>query len=1118
VDIGDWLRGLGLNHYEAAFRENSIDLEVLGKLTSDDLKELGVASVGHRRRMLAAIEELSRTNVATPTLARRLAARIGEAADAERRQLTVMFCDLVGSTALSARLDPEDMHGVLAAYHKCCAYLIASNGGFVAKYMGDGVLAYFGYPQADEDDAERAVRAGLAIVEAAPKLVVPSGAPLHVRVGIATGIVVVGHLLGSGESQERGVVGDAPNLAARLQGIAAPDNVVIAEDTRKLLGDLFEVRNLSPQEIRGVAGPIRAWIALRPSGQESRFEALRAGGATALAGRDEELEFVLRRWAKAKAGEGQVALISGEAGIGKSRLTVALEERLADETHTCLRYFCSPQHTDSALHPILAHMERAARFAREDDAKTKLDKLDALLATSSMSREDAALLAEMLSLPNDGRYPALELSPQQRRQRTMEALIVQIEALARQNPVLMIFEDAHWADPSSLEAIGGIVDKIVDLRVLLIVTFRPEFVAPWIGRPRVAALTINRLAPGEVLTLIDQVAGNQALAEDVRRDILERTDGVPLFVEEMTKAVLEAEAARTPSSMLAVPASLHAALMARLDRLGNAKGVAQIGAAIGREFSHALLAAAASESEAELGPALDRLVQTGLVFRRGASPDAIYLFRHALVQDTAYGTLLREPRRVLHARIAEAIECQFPDLARSQPELLARHCAEAGQAERAAWLWGAAGRRSLARSALVEAVGHLKRALALIELLPGSAELRREETNLQIALMTALYSVKGYAATETKEALERMRALLVRAETLGEPLDNPLAFFAHLDGLWTLNYVAFDGDALIELANQYLLLAEEQNNVEVTLAANFNMASTLSSTGSLERARVHFDRAVALFPAVQPSTLVAFIGWDYRFVGLADRAVCLWLLGYPDAALKDCEQALLGARESGNFASFAHTVPAAAFVQLGCGRYDVTIALADELEGLSRERDLTLFASSGKLIQGSVAARTGSALIAAESITTAEAVLLNAGTTVWTPETKTSLAIAHARLGRFDLARQSIRHALDHIERTKETMSEADVHRTGGEIALLSPDRDSTEANLCFQRALDIARAQQARSWELRAATSLARLWRDQGKRQEAHGLLAPVYGWFTEGFDTLDLKEAKTLLDELAR
>ncbi|MBV9287694.1 MAG: AAA family ATPase [Hyphomicrobiales bacterium] len=1120
MDIGDWLRGLGLNQYEAAFRENSIDLEVLGKLTSDDLKELGVASIGHRRMLLAAIEEHSRTSVATPAVARRAAAGIGEATAAERRQLTVMFCDLVGSTALSARLDPEDMRGVLAAYYKCCANLIEGGGGFVAKYMGDGVLAYFGYPQAHEHDAENAVRAALAIVAAAPRLITAVGATLHVRVGIATGIVVVGDLLGSGEAQERGIVGDTPNLAARLQGIAEPDSVVIAEATRKLLGNLFEVRNLGPQDIKGVAGPIRAWIALRPSGQESRFEALRAGGATALVGRDEELEFLQQRWTKAKAGEGQVALISGEAGIGKSRLTAALEERLVDDPHT-LRYFCSPQHTDSALHPILAHMERAARFAREDDAKTKLDKLDALLATSSTSREDSALLAEMLSLPNDGRYPAPELSPQQRRQRTMEALIVQIEVLARQTPVLMIFEDAQWADPSSLEAFGGIVEKIDALRVLLIVTFRPEFVAPWIGRPRVAALAINRLAPGEVLTLIDRVAGNQALAEDVRRDIVERTDGVPLFVEEMTKAVLEAEgesaAVRAPSPRrLAIPASLHASLMARLDRLGNAKGVAQIGAAIGREFSHALLAAAASESEAELGSALDRLIQAGLVFRRGSSPDAIYLFRHALVQDAAYGTLLREPRRALHARIAEAIERQFPDLARSQPELLARHCAEAGQVERAAGLWGAAGRRSLARSALVEAVGHLKRALALIELLPRSAALRREETNLQIALMTALYSVKGYAAAETKEALERMRGLLVRAETLGEPLDNPLAFFAHLDGLWTLNYVAFDGDALIELANQYLLLAEEQNNVGVTLAANFNMASTLSSTGSLERARVHFDRAVALFPAVQPSTLIAFIGWDYRFVGLADRAVCLWLLGYPDAALKDCEQALLGARESGNFASFAHTVPATAFVQLGCGRYDLTIALADELEGLSRERDLALFASSGKLIRGSVAARTGSALVAAELITTAEAVLRNAGTTVWTPETKTSLAIAHARLGRFDLARQNIRDALDHIERTKETMCEADVHRTAGEIALLSPDRDTAGAHLCFWRALDIARAQQARSWELRAATSLALLWRDQGKRQEAHDLLAPVYGWFTEGFGTKDLKEAKALLEEL--
>ena len=493
-----------------------------------------------------------------------------------------------------------------------------------------------------------------------------AGAPLHVRVGIATGIVVVGDLLGSGEAEERGVVGNTPNLAARLQGIAAPDSVVIAEGTRKLLGNFFELRDLGPQDLKGVVGQTRAYAALRESAQESRFEALHAGGLMALVGREEESELLLRRWAKAKAGEGQVVLLSGEAGIGKSRLTAAFLERLAGEPHVRLRYFCSPQHTDSALHPIIGHMARAAGFARNDDAKTKLDKLDALLATSATSREDAALLAELLSLPDDGRYPALDLAPQQRRQKTMEALIRQIEVISRQSPVLMIFEDAHWADPSSVELFGRLMDKIDGLPVLLFMTFRPEFAAPWIGRPHVTALTINRLMPRQAMALIEQVAGNRPLAENIRQDIVERTDGIPLFVEEMTKAVLEAEgegaAARTlasiPSPVLAVPASLHASLMARLDRLGPAKGLAQIGAAIGREFSHALLAAVARKPDAELGSALDRLIDAGLLFRQGVPPHASYLFKHALVQDAAYGTLLREPRRALHARIAEALESQ----------------------------------------------------------------------------------------------------------------------------------------------------------------------------------------------------------------------------------------------------------------------------------------------------------------------------------------------------------------------------------------------------------------------------------------------------------------------------
>ena len=562
MDIGVWLRSLGLEQYETLFRENDIDVEVLSDLTDGDLEKIGV-SLGHRKRLLKAVAALAGPALAPPTTK----LSIPLAADAaERRQLTVMFCDLVGSTAMSARLDPEDMRAIIGTYHQCSADLIERNGGVVAKYMGDGVLAYFGYPQAHEHDAERAVRAGLAIVEAAPKLQTAAGAPLQVRAGIATGIVVVGDLLGSGEAQERGVVGDTPNLAARLQAIAAPDSVVIGEGTRKLLGNLFELRDLGPQDLKGVARPTRVYAAVRESAQESRFEALHAGGLIALVGREEESELLLGRWAMAKAGEGQVVLLSGEAGIGKSRLTAEFLERLAGEPHKRFTLFLfAATWTDSALHPNIGHMARAAGFARNDDTKTKLDKLDALLATSATSREDAALLAELLSLPADGRYPALDLAPQQRRQRTMDALIRQTEVISRQSPVLMIFEDAHWADPSSVELFGRLVDKIDGLPVLMFMTFRLEFAAPWVGRPNVTALTINRLTPRQAMALIEQVASNRPLAENIRQDIVERTDGIPLFIEEMTKAVLEAEgegaAARTLASIPSpaqVPASLHA--------------------------------------------------------------------------------------------------------------------------------------------------------------------------------------------------------------------------------------------------------------------------------------------------------------------------------------------------------------------------------------------------------------------------------------------------------------------------------------------------------------------------------------------------------------------------------
>ena len=903
MDVGVWLGNLGLAQYEAEFRDNEIDGAVLPNLTAEDLKDLGVATVGHRRKILSAIAELSAWSAAPVAVGTPTVAPAPSPAVAERRHLTVMFCDLVGSTALSAKLDPEDMREVIGSYHRCCANCVERNGGFVAKYMGDGVLAYFGYPQAHEHDAERAVQAGLAIVEAAPTLVTSAGSSLHMRVGIATGLVVVGDLIGSGEAQERGVVGETPNLAARLQGIAEPDTVIMAEGTRRLLGNLFELQDLGAKDLKGIAVPARAWAALRTSSAESRFEAFHASGLSALVGRVEEAEILLRRWSRAKSGEGEVVLLSGEAGIGKSRLTVALLERLAGEPHTRLRYFCSPQHTDSAFYPIIGQLERAAGLMRDDAPPTKLDKLDALLAQSSTSIEDAALFAEMLSLPNDGRYPALNLTPPQRRQRTFEALVSQVEALTRRSPVVMIFEDAHWTDPTSLEAFGRTVDRIAGLRALLIVTFRPEFDAPWNGRPYVSSLTLNRLARCDIDVMIDRIAGNKLLPANFRQDIVERTHGIPLFVEEMTKAVLEAgsegegEARRTfaavPSPARAVPASLHASLMARLDRLGSAKEVAQIGAAIGREFSHALLAAVVRRPEAELASALDRLIAAGLLFRQGAPPHAAYLFKHALVQDAAYGTLLREHRRALHARIVETIESQSAEIAEIQPELLARHSTEAGLIEKAAGLWGKAGQRSVERSALVEAVEQLTRALVQIAALPATPALRREEIKLQVALISPLKHVKGYAATETKAATERARQLIEQAEAIGEPLEDPLLLFSVLDSFWAANYVEFDGDAMRDLASQFLALAEKQEATVPLMMGHRLMGMSLTLTGDAAQSLAHFDHAIALYDPAKHRELTARLGLEGSVVALLGRAWRCGFLGIP-RRLSEMPKALSG--------------------------------------------------------------------------------------------------------------------------------------------------------------------------------------------------------------------------------
>ena len=636
--------------------------------------------------------------------------------------------------------------------------------GFIARYVGDGVLIYFGWPEARETDAERAVRAGLAVTAAVGEVPI-NGEPLQVRIGIATGLVVIGEAIGSGDSRQQTAVGETPNLAARLQGLAGPNQVVIDAATRRQIGGLFEYQDLGTVELKGLPAAVPAWQIRAENRTLGQFEALRSG-TTPLVGRDEEMELLLRRWGQAKAGSGRVVLISAEPGVGKSRLAVALAERVAAEPHTRLRYFCSPHHQVNSLHPVVAQMERAAGFVHTDAPAVRLAKLQTLLAATAPPIEDVALIAELHALPSTDLAPPLDVTPQRKKEKTFEALLHQVEGLSRQQPVLMLFDDLHWIDPSSRELLDRLVERVADWPVLLLAMFRPELQPPWTDQPQVTMLTLARLDRHDTATMVTNIVGNAALPADIVEEIAQRSDGVPLFVEELTKAVLElgaqgaAALSSTPHPALSVPATLHASLMARLDRLGPAaKDVAQIGAAIGREFGHGLLASVTDLPKPHLRDALDRLTNAGLLFARGTPPDASYIFKHALVQDAAYGTLLRSRRQLLHARIASSLEDRFPDIVLAQPALLAQHCAEAGLAEQAVVYWLKAGQQELARSAMAEADAQLRKGLDVLAGLTEGPWRQQHELDLQIALASALTATKGWAAPERNETLARALAL-----------------------------------------------------------------------------------------------------------------------------------------------------------------------------------------------------------------------------------------------------------------------------------------------------------------------------------------------------------------------
>jgi class 3 adenylate cyclase len=940
MDVVAWLSGLGLEQYAELFRENHIESEILYGMTAEDLKELGILSFGHRRRLLNAIAALGRgppTRDVTQSAASTASAPASPPTiGAERRQLTVMFCDLVGSTALSTRFDPEDLREIVGAYHRCVADMVAGFAGFVAKYMGDGVLVYFGYPEAHEDDAERAVRAGLAVIDAVGRLATPE--PLNVRLGVASGLVVVGDLIGAGAAQERAVVGEAPNLAARLQALAQPRALVIADSTRRQIGALFEIEDLGPQPLAGFAEPQRAWCVLGESGVVSRFEALRSD-ASPLVGREEEVDLLLRSWQQAKAGEGRVVLLSGEPGIGKSRLTTAVNGAVENDLPIRLRWFCSPHHQDSALYPVIVQLEHAAGFARQDGAEEKLQKLKAVLAPGPPADDEFALVSELLSLPNAA--GELSLSPQKKREKLFEALTGQLAALARRRPVLATFEDVHWIDPTSRELLDLMIEQVRRLPVLPVITCRPEFQHGWGGRPHLTMLVLNRLGEREVAALVRGLTGNAPLGCDVIEEIVERTDGVPLFVEELTKAVLEragqdnrvaAILSVSPLPALAVPSTLHASLIARLDRIGAAaREVAQIGAVLGREFSYELIAPVAQRNAAELQAALARLAEAGLLFCRGTPPLAAYQFKHALVQDTAYGTLLRPPRQELHARVAAVLEQQFGDLVERQPELLAHHLTAAGEGVRAVDQWLKAGWYAAARSAHLEAIGHFGRGLAAASSLPQARERDRREIQLQLGKGVSLLTAKGFASAEAAEAFARAKELCERSGDANN-------LFPASWNVW-LTTAAQDLDAARPLSDQLLAMARARNDTALMLEAHHSAWATRFLAGEPAPARTHCDEGRKLYDFDRHRSLASdYGGHDPGLCGYNHGAWTEWLLGYPDKAVASIGGGRLLAERLAQPLSLNHNFAMEAALRLFRGEPEVALQRAQEAETAATEQ------------------------------------------------------------------------------------------------------------------------------------------------------------------------------------
>jgi class 3 adenylate cyclase/predicted ATPase len=1100
TDTRQWLEELGLGQYADTFDENALEWELLPDLTDELLEKLGVSAVGHRMKMLKAAAALAAAPAPLASPAPTLSP------EAERRQLTVMFCDLVGSTALSERLDPEDLRALMTAYRDTAGAVVARYDGTVAQYLGDGLMIYFGWPNAHEDDAIRAVRAGLDILAAVKGLAAPE--PLAVRIGIATGPVVVGHSANE-QSDARLAVGETPNIAARLQSLAEPDSVILADSTRRLIAGTFDLDDLGSHDVKGISAPVSVYRVVGESTLESRFEAAQLIGLTPLVGRDEEIGLLLKRWEQACDGDGQIVVVTGEPGIGKSRITQALRERIGGEAHVRLRYQCSPYHINSAFHPIIDQLARAARFEREDGAEARLDKLEALLQqTPGDAPAPLAPFATMLSLPAE-RYPPLPPNPQQQKQDFIAALADQTVALSTSGPVLMIFEDAHWVDPSTLEALDRVIDSIQGASVLLVITCRPEFAVPWTARGHVTLHSLNRLGRRQGADMVTRVTGGKAMPDEVLDQIIAKTDGVPLFVEELTKTVLESGFLRAeedryvlddPLPPLAVPATLQDSLMARLDRLGAVKEIAQIGACIGRDFEYDLLSEISPRND--LDTALDELLASELIFRHGSGKEAIFSFKHALVQDAAYESLLKSRRQEIHANLASILRSR-----EASPELIAHHYTEAQRFDDAIPFWLSAGQSASETSALTEAAGHLRRGIEIIESLPATPQREKMEFRFRTLSGSIFIALHGFAAPQTIAAYNRAYEL---RDTVDDPEDLAPMFY----GLWVIRNVRSEHAEALTFAESILETADAGDDV-LTRMLGYRMRGTSRFyIGRMADARRDLEDSLELYRTGEHDALA------YRYAQdpvIAAQSISTWnlaLAGHADQALHLADQIVDRAETLAHAPSSAWAYNFAG-LRIGILRRDWNRieTFSERLRALSRQHGLAHWLELANVADGWRRAFAGEAQGLEHIKTDLSDRLKNKPERLYLPEIHAQLAEAHLECGSAQAANDAITAALQIVAQTGERFHEAELYHIRGK-ALLSVDQDA--AAEAFEQALDIAQSQQAKLWQLRAATSLARLRRAQGKAQDAHDLLAPVYDWFTEGFDTPDLTEAKALLDEL--